>query len=92
MTKLREISDREEIPGMAGIRDRANAELSRRIAEGNRQMPGGKTYRLRGEGMSPVTASEEEQLRLQRSPSRPPRDPRLEDGIDKMNTSGQPRK
>jgi hypothetical protein len=92
MTNLRRISEREEVPNHRETLARATAELDRRIEQAKRDMPGGKTYRLPGDGMSPVTASETEQRRLQRSPSNPPRDPRLEDGRNSFNTSGQPRK
>lgn len=92
MANHREISDREEVPGYRETLARSTAELERRIARAKADMPGGKTYRLPGDGLSPVTASEAEQRRLQRSPSRPPRDPRLEDGVDRLNTQGQPRK
>lgn len=48
-----------------------------------------------GQGESPVTASEAEQLRLQRSRSAGPesheRDKDLEDGVNRLNTQGQER-
>ncbi len=91
MANHREISDREEIPGWAQTLQRALGEIQRRISRAERDMPGGRTYRLPGDGLSPVTASETEQRRLQRSPTRQSYDPRLEDGIDRLNTQGQRR-
>ena len=93
MANHREISDREEIPGYARILRRSLDELDRRISSAERAMPGGRQYHLAGERMSPVTATEAEQRRLQKSRSVYPEhlDPRLEDGIDKLNTSGQRR-
>ncbi len=93
MDNHREISDREEIPGYARILQRSLDELDRRISSAERAMPGGRQHHLTGERMSPVTASEREQRRLQKSRTVYPEhlDSRLEDGIDELNTSGQRR-
>lgn len=69
-------------------------EAGRKFEETERaETRGEATYA--GQGESPVTASEEEQLRLQRSreagPEKRELDPRLEDGVDRFNTSGQRR-
>lgn len=69
-------------------------EAARKFAEAERAETRGEAQ-FAGQGLSPVTASEEEQQRLQRSreagPERSERDPRLEDGVDRFNTQGQRR-
>lgn len=92
MENLRRISDREEVATSRTTYDRSVAELNRRIAAGVAATPGRGTLHLPGDRMSPTSASETEQRRLQRSPTRPPRDPRLERGVNSLNTQGQPRK
>ena len=92
MENLRRISDREEVATSRSTYDRSVAELNRRIADGVAATPGRGTLHLPGDRLSPTSASESEQRSLQRSPTRPPRDPRLEDGRNSFNTSGQPRK
>ena len=67
-------------------------EAGRKFAEAERAETRGEAQ-FAGQGLSPVTASKEEQERLQRSreagPERSELDPRLEDGVDRFNTQGQ---
>ena len=92
MANLREISDREEVPTYHETLARSVAELERRSRAGVAATPGRGTLHLPGDAMSPTTASEAEQRSLQRSPTRKAYDLRLEDGVTKLNTQGQPRK
>jgi len=88
-TNLRQISDDE--PGWARTLERALAELHRRIDRAARDMPGGRHYTVRGENMSSTTATEAEERSLQRSPTHPDIDPRLEEGRISLTSSGQRR-
>lgn len=91
MADHRRISEDE--PAWASTLRRSFAELDRRLSAAEHDMPGGRQYHIYGEDMSPVTATESQQRRLQHSRTVYPRDldSRQEDGRDHFNTSGQPR-
>ncbi len=77
MADLREISDREEVPGWASTLQKALADMNRRIDRIN------STRQYTGESVSAT----------RQMPSRTPAgyDPDLEDGINELTTSGQRR-
>ena len=80
---MRMISDREEIPTWARTLRESIEELARRTSQAERAMPGGQRYRARGESVS-ATANmpSRRQLGIDRD---------LENGIDRLTTSGQRR-